>query len=100
MGGTFGLAAGGAAVMLGAVGVGAAAAFGLGSGTLFGVGAAQAFAIGALAFNFTAFFVAPIIGVDMDGVELALDTTANYRRTYEYDRSKQSINNGFALLTS
>ena len=100
VGGAFGLATGGAAVMLGAVGVGTAAAFGLGSGTLFGVGAAQAFAIGALAFNFTAFFVAPIIGVDMDGVELTLDTTANYRRTYEYNRSKQSINNGFALLTS
>lgn len=35
MGGAFGLAAGGATLMLGAVGVGAAAAFGLGSETLF-----------------------------------------------------------------
>ena len=65
----FGLATGGAVVSLGAVISGALAAIGIGSGTFLGVSALQAFSIGALAFDFTAFVVAPIIGVSMEGIE-------------------------------
>ena len=70
IGAAFGLAVGGAVIMLGAVGAGALSAFGIGAGTFFGVSALQSFAIGALAFDFTAFVVAPILGISMEGVEL------------------------------
>lgn len=70
IGAAFGLAVGGAVIMLGAVGAGALSAVGIGAGTFFGVSALQSFAIGALAFDFTAFVVAPILGISMEGVEL------------------------------
>ncbi len=68
-GAAFGLAAGGATVMLGGVGAGALSVLGIGSGTFFGVSSLQAYAIGAIAFDFTAFVVAPILGIEMQGVE-------------------------------
>ena len=66
IGASFGLAAGGALIAVGAVVTGAI--FRIGA-SLFGVGVSQAFAIGALAFNFTAYIVAPIIGIEMTGIE-------------------------------
>ena len=70
-GAALGLAVGGAVVMLAAVFVGAFAAItSAASATVFGgVPVAQAFAIGALAFDFTAWFVAPLYGIKMEGVE-------------------------------
>ena len=69
IGGALGLAAGGAAVMLGGVVAGALASVGVGAGTFMGVSAFQSFAIGAIAFDFTAFFIAPLLGWEMQGVE-------------------------------
>ena len=69
-GAAMGLAVGGAIIMLGAVLVGALSAFGIGAGTILGVSALQAFSVGCLAFNFTAYVVAPILGISMEGVEL------------------------------
>lgn len=65
LGAAIGLAVGGAIVSLTAVCFGA-----FGAATVFGgVAVSQAFAIGALAFDFFAFVVAPILGVTMDGIE-------------------------------
>ena len=71
LGGFLGLAAGGAIVALGAVGAGAIGAItGNTAATVFGgVAVTQAFAIGALAFNFTAFIIAPLYGFEMEGIE-------------------------------
>ena len=88
IGGAIGLAIGGVIVMFGAAAAGAASSFGLGSGTFLGVKAAEAFAIGALAFDFTAFFVAPIIGIDMQGVEFNTGKPIDSRSVYENERSK------------
>ena len=63
VGASFGLAAGGVVVMLGAVGAGIL------SKTFLGAEAIKAFTVGALAYNFTAIVVAPIIGVNMDVIE-------------------------------
>lgn len=73
IGGAFGLAAGGAIVATGAVIAGAAgtiAGASLSGITFLGVQVTKAFAIGALAFDFTAFVVAPLIGVTMDGIDI------------------------------
>lgn len=64
LGAAFGLAAGGAMVATTAVFIGA---FGITS--ILGVSVLQIFAIGALAFDFTAFIVAPILGINMPGIE-------------------------------
>ena len=74
-GAAMGLAVGGAIIMLGAVLVGALSAFGIGAGTILGVSALQAFSVGCLAFNFTAYVVAPILGIPMEGVELDWEPT-------------------------
>ncbi|MGN1094739.1 MAG: RHS repeat-associated core domain-containing protein [Candidatus Neoclostridium sp.] len=67
LGAAFGLAMGGAivsifAVFAGAIGGSAATVF-------WGVAVKQAFAIGALAIDFTAFVVAPLFGIVMQGIE-------------------------------
>ena len=65
VGGSFGLAVAGAFISLIAVAAGA-----LGATTVFGgVPVLKAFALGAVAFDFTAFVVAPIVGVSMGGIE-------------------------------
>ncbi len=64
LGAAFGLAAGGAVVATAAIFAGA-----FGVTTILGVGIGQIFAIGALAFDFAAFIVAPIFGIDMSGIE-------------------------------
>ena len=46
--------------------------FGVGEGFFLGASTSQAFAIGALAYDFAAFIVAPIIGVTMHGIELSV----------------------------
>ena len=72
LGATLGLAAGGALIALsaGIFAAGSALAGGAGINAIFlGVAAKQAFAIGALAYNFFAFVVAPIIGVAVEGIE-------------------------------
>lgn len=68
LGGAIGLAVGGFIVAVGAATVGAFAGL---SATVFGgVNVLQAFAIGALAVDFTAFVVAPLYGIEMEGIEL------------------------------
>ena len=70
IGGAMGLAVGG--VVLATMGAGAAIFLPGGlSAPVLGVTAAQAFAIGALAYNFTAMIVAPIIGIEMQPIEWA-----------------------------
>lgn len=61
-----GLAVGGAALAITGVAAGAVAGT---SYVILGVKASQLFAIGALAFDFTAFFVAPLFGIEMQGIE-------------------------------
>ncbi len=74
IGATIGLAAGGAAIALGAVVKGAVWGMVLGkslsTAMFLGTTATKAFAIGALAFDFTAFVAAPLIGVKMEGIEI------------------------------
>ena len=65
IGASFGLAAGGAIVSTIAVFAGAA-----GFSMVAGVAVSKMFAIGALAFNFNAFVVAPLMGVTMNGFEI------------------------------
>lgn len=65
IGASFGLAAGGAIVATGAVFAGA-----FGATSIFGMSIVKAFAVGALAFNFNAFVVAPLMGVTMNGFEI------------------------------
>lgn len=66
LGSAMGLATGGAALAITGVAVGAVAGI---SKVILGVKASQLFAVGALAFDFTAFFAAPLLGIDMDGIE-------------------------------
>ena len=66
LGGAFGLAIGGSILMLGAAFTGVI--FGAGA-TFLGATALQSFAVGALAFNFTAYMIAPIFGINMQGIE-------------------------------
>ena len=67
LGSAMGLATGGAIVSFSAV---VAGAIGGATATVFGgVLTKQAFAVGALAFDFTAFFAAPLLGIDMEGIE-------------------------------
>lgn len=69
LGASIGLAVGGAIIMLGGITVGAISALLGKTVTFLGVSALRSFAIGALAYNFTAFFVAPLYGIDMEGIE-------------------------------
>ena len=69
LGASIGLATGGAIVMLGGITSGALHFFNIGSNTFLGMASRQAFAIGALAFNFTAFVVTPIYGIEMQGID-------------------------------
>ena len=67
LGAGIGLAVGGAfvasaAVITGAIGGATATVFG-------GVAVSQAFAIGALAFNAFAYIIAPLFGVEVEGIE-------------------------------
>ncbi len=64
IGSALGLASGGAIIATTAVFIGA-----LGIGSILGVGIGQIFAIGALAFDFVAFFIAPIFDINMPGIE-------------------------------
>ena len=61
-----GIAVGGAVLAVTGVAVGAVAGA---SYMILGVKASQLFAIGALAFDFTAFVVAPLFGIEMQGIE-------------------------------
>ena len=79
LGAAFGLAAGGAIISTIAVFAGA-----LGFATVFGVGVAQAFAIGTLAFNFTAFVIAPLFGIDMEGIEFEATADSPSYKPPEY----------------
>ena len=72
IGSAIGLAAGGASVMLGSVISGALAGIKLTSGMFMGVTSMQSFSIGALAFNFTAFVISPLLGWEMQGVDFNL----------------------------
>ena len=47
----------------------------------------QAFAIGALAFDFTAYIVAPIIGIKMQGIEVDTSNKNNQTSIYPYQNS-------------
>ena len=64
LGAGMGLAIAGASIVLFSVGAGA-----LGYLTILGYETVKLFAIGAAAFNFTAFFIAPLYGIDMEGIE-------------------------------
>ena len=66
LGASMGLAVGGAVLAVTGVAVGAVAGA---SYMILGVKASQLFAIGALAFDFTAFVVAPLFGIEMQGIE-------------------------------
>ncbi len=66
LGAGIGLAAGGATLAL--VGMGASLIGGV-SATIFGVAAKTVFSIGAVAFDFTAFVIAPILGFSMQGID-------------------------------
>ena len=67
LGASFGLAVGGALIALGSVIIGAI--YGL-TAKFLGVYVLQSFAIGALAFDFTAYFITPIFGIEMQGIEV------------------------------
>ena len=64
LGAGMGLAIAGASIVLFSVGAGA-----LGYLTILGYETVKLFAIGAAAFNFTAFFIAPLYGIEMEGIE-------------------------------
>ncbi len=66
LGAGIGLAVGGATLAL--VGIGASLIGGV-SATIFGVAAKTVFSIGAVAFDFTAFVIAPILGFSMQGID-------------------------------
>ena len=69
IGASLGLAAGGVVLMLGGVSVGVVNWLGLTQISFLGISAKQAFAIGALAYDFTVFVVAPLLGLKMDPIE-------------------------------
>ena len=73
-GSAFGLATAGAAIMTVSVFFGAARGI---HALIMGVEAIQMFGVGALAFDFTAFFVAPLYGIEMEGVELEMPAPNN-----------------------
>ena len=74
LGTAIGLAAGGAIVSCGAVYAGAVGAISGNIATVAGISAKQAFGIGALAYNFTAMFVAPLYGIKMQAIEYSEPT--------------------------
>ena len=80
VGGAIGLSAAGAIVAAGAAIAGAAGvisgATSLAYVTFGGMAVTKAFAIGALAFNLTAFVVAPLYGKSIDGIEYGGSTTS------------------------
>jgi hypothetical protein len=80
VGGAIGLSAAGAIVAAGAAIAGAvgviSGATSLASVRFGGMAVTKAFAIGALAFNLTAFVVAPLYGVSVDGIEYGGSTTS------------------------
>ena len=66
---SMGLAIVGAVVATASVFIGGFYVLNVGKGLVFHVAAKQSFAIGALAFNFTALFVAPLYGIKMQPIE-------------------------------
>ena len=74
LGTAIGLAAGGAIVSSWGVFVGAHVALTGKIATVLGVSAKQAFGIGALAYNFTAMFIAPLYGIKMQEIEYSEPT--------------------------
>lgn len=66
---SMGLAIVGGVVATASVFIGGLYALRVGKGLVFHVAAKQSFAIGALAFNFTALFVAPLYGIKMQPIE-------------------------------
>ncbi len=88
LGGAFGLATGGAIVAGFAVFAGA-----IGFTTILGVSVAQMFAIGALAFNFTAYIIAPLFGIDMQGIEFEDPNKYSQYQPPEYIYSTSILNN-------
>ncbi|MGN1213139.1 MAG: RHS repeat-associated core domain-containing protein [Christensenellales bacterium] len=83
LGASIGLAVGGAIIALWSVVVGAV--YGL-NATFLGASVTQAFAIGALAFDFTAYIVAPIFGISMQGIEITINKNIQ-DPTYPYQNS-------------
>mgnify|MGYP007112769302 CR=1 FL=1 len=69
LGTAIGFAAGGAVITCWSVGIGAFNAIAGKMLTVAGISAKQAFGIGALAYNFTAMFIAPLYGVKMQEIE-------------------------------
>ena len=69
LGTAIGLAAGGAVITCWSVGIGAFNAIAEKMLTVAGISAKQAFGIGALAYNFTAMFIAPLYGIKMRVIE-------------------------------
>ena len=74
LGTAIGLAAGGAVITCWSVGIGAFNAIAEKMLTVAGISAKQAFGIGALAYNFTAMFIAPLYGIKMQAIEYSEPT--------------------------
>ena len=95
LGGSLGLAVGGAVVSL--IGVGAAILGSAGLATsVLGVSASKAFAIGALAYNFFGMFVAPILNITVQPIEWG---PAPYTPTKPGETPKHPGNKKSTLLT-
>ena len=95
LGAAMGLAVGGAAIALTGVIAGAIAGV---STTVLGVTAAQAFAIGSVAFDFTAFVVAPIYGIAMQAIEYEAPKPINLPNKPQPTPSHPYIKNKRRLL--
>lgn len=76
IGGSLGLAVAGAGLTLLGVGLGVFSV-----ATFLGLTSVQVFAIGALAYNFTAFVIAPIFGFEMQGIEYEESGNNKYKIT-------------------
>mgnify|MGYP002796320176 CR=1 FL=1 len=87
LGMALGLAAAGAIVATIAVAVGAVAGI---TTMILGLSVKTAFAIGALAFDFTAFVVMPLYGIDMQGIEFEMPQTPNTDSPQTSGRNLQS----------
>lgn len=80
---SMGLAIVGGAIATTSVFIGGFYALKVGKGLVFHVAAKQSFAIGALAFNFTALFVAPLYGIKMQPIEY--ETPVKHVHPYTQD---------------
>lgn len=94
LGAGLGLAAGGAIVAAVAAIAGA-----LGVTAVLGASIAQIFAIGALAFDFTAFVIAPLFGFDMQGIEFETNNSNNdyYKDNFPSYNTPSHISNDLKI---